>query len=141
MPAQDTADTFGLANSNGESTGYDTNIEHGGTFDRLAIYLQKEVTPAQEDEPVAWPHECEDLCKAAEEMQRAVNELWKAQNPKELEEGDKSMDMGEATELHGEAWNTLCSRIYEMRSRMRKPAYTRPNRVIEFKNVSNVPHP
>lgn len=76
--------------------------------------------------PVPWPHECESLCKAAEEMQRAINELWKAENPEEFEERDKPMDLEEAAELHREAWSVLHSRIYQMRKRMEAPLYAAP---------------
>src|SRR5688500_2000418 len=75
----------------------------------------------------AWPRECEELCKAAEQFQQVVNELWKAENPDELQDGDTAMDEEEARELRSESWKALESAIYYMRKRMSaSPAPTPP---------------
>ena len=75
---------------------------------------------------IAWPPECEELCKAAEGMQRAVNELWKAQNPEELQDGDTTMSEDDAIALHNECWRTLQSSVYYMRKRMSTPPAPTP---------------
>lgn len=76
---------------------------------------------------IAWPRECEGLCKAAEQFKEAVGELWKAENPDELQDGETAMSEEGARELHSERWKALDSAIYYMRKRMSAPPAQEPD--------------